>query len=106
MSQKRKTYSAQFKFETVMEALQGQKSKAEICRERDIKESLLYKWKQEFVEQGPRLFEDKRGRQTNDEAKDRRIAELERMVGRLAMEVDILKKAETWLKSNRKPSGR
>jgi transposase-like protein len=43
MSQKRRNYSPQFKFETVMEGLRGEKTVAELCWERDLKESLYYK---------------------------------------------------------------
>lgn len=42
MSRKRRTYSAEFKFETVVEGLRGEKTVAQICRERDITESLYY----------------------------------------------------------------
>jgi transposase-like protein len=34
MSKKRRTFTAQFKFETVMDVLRGEKSVAHICRER------------------------------------------------------------------------
>jgi transposase-like protein len=107
MSRKRRSYSPQFKVEAVMESLLGQKSNAEICRERDIKESLLYKWKQEFLEQAPPLFEDKRGKQVDSQVAEQaaQIADLERMVGRLTMEVDILKKADSWLSQHRRRNG-
>ena len=38
--QKRRTFSAEFKFETVLEALKSEKSAAQICREREINEIL------------------------------------------------------------------
>lgn len=45
MSQKkRRTFSAEFKLDTVMEGIRGKKSIAQICRERGIKDSLYYKW--------------------------------------------------------------
>jgi hypothetical protein len=42
MAQKRRKFTAQFKFETVMEVLRGEKSVAQLCRERDITETLYY----------------------------------------------------------------
>jgi transposase len=106
MSQKRRNYSPQFKFETVMEGLRGEKTVAEICRERDIKESLYYKWRDQFLEDAPSLFADKRRKsEPGGSDAEQRIAELERMVGRLTMENAILKKAESWLSSNRKRNG-
>lgn len=105
MTQKRRTFSAEFKLDTVMEGLRGQKSIAQICREREITEPLYYKWKQRFEERVLEIFEDERQRKpaANDDAQ--RIAELERMVGRLTMEVEILKKAKTWLDTQRARNG-
>lgn len=107
MSRKRRSYSPQLKFEVVMESLLGQKSNADICRERDIKESLLYKWKQEFLEQALQIFEDKRGKQPTSQVSEQagQIADLERMVGRLTMELEILKKADSWLSQQRQRNG-
>lgn len=106
MSEKRRTYSPQFKFETVMEGLHGEKTVAEICRERDIKESLYYKWRDQFLEDAPGLFADKRRKsEPGSSDNEQRVAELEQMVGRLTMENEILKKAENWLSSNRKRNG-
>jgi len=45
MSKKRHNYPPEFKFETVIEGLRGEKSIAQICRERDITDSLYYKWR-------------------------------------------------------------
>ena len=104
MTQKRRKFSAEFKLDTVMEGLRGQKSIAEICRERDITEPLYYQWKQRFEEQALQIFEDQRQRPASDD-KEQRIAELERMVGRLTMENEILKKARTWLDTQRARNG-
>jgi transposase-like protein len=100
----RRTFSAEFKLDTVMEGLRGEKSVATICRERDITEALYYKWKQTFIERAADIFEDRR--QTNGDGKEARIAELERMVGRLTMEVEILKKARSWLDTQSGSNGR
>lgn len=40
---KRREFSAQFKLETVLEGLRGEKSVAQLCRERDITDSLYDK---------------------------------------------------------------
>ena len=104
-STQRRTFSPQFKLETVVEVLRGQKTTAQICRERDITETLLYRWKQTFWEQAATIFESGTGRSQPDAAQAR-IAELERMVGRLTMELDILKKAGTLLTSRSNGNGR
>jgi transposase-like protein len=92
---KRRAFSAEFKLDTVMEGVRGEKSIAQICRERGITDSLYYKWREQFVERAAEVFEDQRGTAQNE--KDERIADLERMVGKLAMENEILKKAKSWL---------
>ena len=104
MAQKRRKFRAEFKLDTVMEGLRGQKSIAQICRERDITEPLYYQWKQRFEDQALQIFADQRQRPASDD-QEQRIAELERMVGRLTMENEILKKARTWLDTQRVRNG-
>jgi len=52
-------------------------------------------WKKEFIERSPMLFENG----TNNDARDEQIAELERMVGRLATELEMRKKVTNFLDS-------
>ncbi len=101
----RRTFTGQFKLETVLDYLRGTKPTAQICRERDITENLLYRWKQQFAERAPHLFDQGPARPDHDAAQER-IAELERMVGRLTMELDILKKAGTLSMSRSTGNGR
>lgn len=103
MARKQRRYTPEFKLDTVLEGIRGEKSIAQLCRDRNIKDSLYYKWRQEFLERAPELFADKR--QTVDAGKDEQIAELERMVGRLTMENEILKKSSAFLTSLRKRNG-
>jgi transposase-like protein len=101
---KRRTFDAQFKFETVIEALRSEKSAAQICREREISENLLSRWKQEFLSKGPEVFEKKS--QRGEQELVERTAELERLVGRQALELEILKKAGALLGSGWNGNGR
>lgn len=101
---KRRGFSAEFKFERVIEALQGEKSSAQICREQEISETLLSRWKQEFLERGAEVFE-RNGDKRRDEA-EQRVADLERMVGKLALENEVLKKASSVLGSDWQRNGR
>lgn len=103
MKQKRRSFSAQFKFETVMEVLRGEKSVAQVCRERDISEALYYKWRDAFFERAPGIFEDQRASVQDSQAN--RVAELERMVGQLTMENAIIKKASGLLDMTRRRNG-
>lgn len=102
MARKRRTFSSEFKVDAVMDLLTGAKTAAEICRERDITDKLLYRWKNEMVERLPGVFE--RGQAESNEA-EQRIVELERMVGRLALENEILKNAASWREARQRRNG-
>jgi len=73
----------------------AKKSIAQICRERGIKDTQYYKWKDIFLERSAEIFAGPSN--TELQKKAERIAELERMVGKLAMENEALKKAKSWL---------
>jgi transposase len=105
MARKQRRFSAQFKFETVMEALRGEKPIAQVCRERQVTDSLVYKWRQEFLEKAPGLFDTKQGTATEQQNQAERIAELERLVGQLTMENAVLKKGSSWLEAARRRNG-
>lgn len=92
---KKRTYTPEFKAQVVLEILSQQKSLAQASREYGIRDTVISRWKQEFADRLPQVFE--RG-QDRDE-RDQRIAELERMVGRLAMELEISKKVSSILNS-------
>ena len=95
MSKQRRVYTAEFKLDTVLEGLRGEKPVAQICRERSIKDTLYYKWREQFQRRASEIFADS-GRPQVDEAKEAQIAELERAVGRLTLENEALKKAQRW----------
>ena len=92
---KRRTFTPKFKAQVVLEVLTGAKSAAEVCREYQLKSQLLSGWKAHFLERAPTIFETEQ-----DQSEERRrIAELERMVGRLTMELEVAKKASNILTS-------
>jgi transposase len=85
----RRQFSAEFKARVVLEVLSGQKRAAEVCREHQLKPDLLSRWKADFVTQAASVFAgDERTQQA-----EQRIAELERLVGRLTLELEVAKKA-------------
>ncbi len=87
----RRQHSSEFKFRAVLASLRGEKTAAQICRENKLNDNLLSRWKQEFLERAPSIWEtDQPAAQA---AEQTRIAEPERLVGRYALENDILKKA-------------
>ena len=96
MSTRRK-HSPEFKAKVVMEILSGEMTTLEASRKYRIKDSLLYRWKSEFWERLPQIYGEKQD--LEGRRKDEKIAELERKVGQLTMDNEILKKASHSLKS-------
>jgi transposase-like protein len=87
MTERRK-YDPEFKTRVVLELISGQKGLMQASREYGIKDTVLSRWKQEFLERASQVFEQPKVK--DDKAE--RIAELERMVGRLTMQLDMAKK--------------
>ena len=67
--------------------ISGEKGLMQASREYGIKDTVLSRWKQEFLERAPQVFEAPK----SDEQAEK-VAELERMVGRLTMQLDMAKK--------------
>ena len=86
---KRRNFSLEFKAEVVLEALSGQSSQAARCRRPNLSEQQLSKWKQQIVENVATLFTstDKHSSEAAEH-----IAQLEHLVGRLTLALDIEKK--------------
>ncbi len=85
----RRTYTPEFKVRVALELISGQKTLIEASREYGIKDSVISRWKTEFLERAPSLFTENT---QNEHAASQRIEELERMVGRLTMELEMAKK--------------
>jgi transposase-like protein len=100
---KRRKFTPEFKAKVVLAILTGNKSTAEVCREYQLREQLIGRWKNEFIENAAMIFENGNLAAAPEQE---RIADLERMVGRLTMENEILKKASLLLKPPTRKSGR
>ncbi len=97
----RRKFTAEFKAQVVLDLMSGAKSAAELCREQQLNPQLLARWKTEFLERAPLLF----GQEAMQSQEQERIAELERVVGRLTMQLEIAKKASALLGSQPNRNG-
>ena len=90
MSETRKyrKFTAQQKTEIVLASLRGPKTMTELCREHDVVDSLLRKWREQFLAAGAERLQGKTERTESDELR-RQIARLERALGRKTMEAEI-----------------
>lgn len=78
----------------ILQSIKGEMSIAQLCREHGIHESLYYKWRDRFLKAG------KEGLARNGKASSEvqqlrsRVKYLEQLLGRLTVEIEILKKNE------------
>jgi len=104
-----------------MQVLQDAGSAPQICRELQIDESLLSEWKEQFTNQASSIFEKEPAADSANERiaelerlvgrlrrelESERIAELERLVGRLMLELEESKKAPAILAASAHMNGR
>lgn len=85
--EKGKRYSAKFKFQLVVEVLQRVGSDAEVARAYGVHPVTLSKWKKEFLEKGAEVF----GGSQEVAEYEKRVSDLERMVGQKEVEIALLK---------------
>ncbi len=81
-----RTFSLEFKRQVVEELLSGDSRPAQLCRRYNISSSVLYHWKKQYSQ----------GRFNNEPTEEaglkEKIEKLERLVGRLTLENEFLKK--------------
>jgi transposase len=84
----RRAFTKEFKLKAVRRLQSGQ-SAGEVARALEVNPTDLHRWRRELDEHGTHAFRGPGVRR----AEESRIAELERKVGRQAMEIDFLKRA-------------
>ena len=93
----RRSFDAEFKVKVVLELLRGERSLSSASVHYRIKDTVLSRWKQEFLSRAPMLFSEA-STGVNAEVED-----LKKVVAEQAIELSILKKA--YGISSRKPGG-
>ena len=91
---KRRRFTPKFRAEVVLEALSGESSQAELCRRYNLSENQVSTWKRQLLENVETFFEST-DKQSSESAE--RIVQLEQLVGRLTLALEIEKKASTLL---------
>ena len=81
-----RSFSLEFKRQVVQELLSGESGPAQLCRRHNIGSSLLYHWKRQYSRG---KFENE---PTDEAALKDRVEKLERLVGKLTLENEFLKK--------------
>lgn len=86
-----RTHSREFKLTVVRQIASGEKRPAQVCREYQLAESVLLRWRREYEQRGEAAFSP--APETERQVLERKLAELERFCGQLALENAVLKKA-------------
>lgn len=80
-------YSPQLKFQIVLELLLGEKTPGQVAKAYGVHPNSASAWKRTFLEKGPEIFA-----QDGTVAEyERRIADLEQLLGRKEVEIALLK---------------
>ena len=99
MSRTRRKFTREFKVAVVREVEAG-KTVAQVSREHQVHPTQIDKWRRDLRRYGERAFAGN-GHAYTDEA---RVAALERKVGQLTMENDLLKKVLSRLEEMKRPA--
>ena len=96
----RRIFTAEFKRETVQRILSGEKTLAEVSRELDISPTVIRHWKRRFESGAATAVRADEDVVPASElrAAQQRIKELERALGKKAMEIEILQAARDEVK--------
>jgi transposase len=85
----RRSFTPQFKAEVVLAVLSGAQSQADVCRRHGLKPELAALWKKTPLDRLPAAVDGPAA----GGAALARVAERERLVGRLTLELEVAKKA-------------
>lgn len=82
-----KSYPPKFKFQIVLELLQGEQSVGQLAKSYNVHPNSILKWKKDLLERGPQIF----ARDNSVAEYEERIAQLEQLLGKKEVELALLK---------------
>jgi transposase-like protein len=94
---RRSRFTPAQKRDAVLAVLTKRKTVSEVCRELQVSETSFNRWREQALEAIDEAMRDKADRGKGDIDLERRLAEAERTIGKLALENELLGKASRWL---------
>lgn len=90
---RRSPFTPAEKRDAVLAVLTKRKTISEVCRDKGISAQTFARWREQALEGMAEALADKADRNSREADLERRLAEAERTVGRLALENELLGKA-------------
>lgn len=97
-----RSFTPALKAQVVLEVLMGVRSESRACQHYQLKPDLISRWKAQFLERAATVF----AQETQNDPALARVAELERLVGRLTLELEVAKKASSILEAHLHKGGK
>ncbi len=83
----RKKHAAKIKFQVVIETLTNEGKLIDVARQYNINPNLITKWRKEFFERGYQIYEQG----TSTQEAERKVDDLQRIIGKKEVEIELLK---------------
>lgn len=90
MSDQRRSFSSQFKFQVALEAASGARTISELASVHQVHPNVIGQWKRQLITEGKGVFDN--GHSKSDAHQETLVADLYEQIGRLKMELEWLKK--------------
>ena len=89
-NKQRKNYDSEFKAKVALEAVKGRLTINELSKEFGVHPNQISKWKKQFLESLPQMFENSKSVQATEN--EELVNQLYQQIGQLKVELDWLKK--------------
>jgi transposase-like protein len=89
----KRSFSREFKLQVVRQLVSGEKRFAQLCREHNLCQTLLRRWRDQYDQRGENAWLDREDGRLVDPEAQTRIAALEAALGRATLENEFLRHA-------------
>jgi transposase-like protein len=89
----KRSFSREFKLQVVRQLVSGEKRFAQLCREHNLCQTLLRRWREQYEQDGENAWLDSTAAGSMERDPELRIAALEAALGRAHLENEFLRHA-------------
>jgi transposase len=101
----KRSFDREFKLQVVRQLLSGERRLAQLCREHQLSETLVRRWKEQYERDGEQAWPETATLLVERDP-EQRIRELEAALGRLHLENELLRRALKQAEKGGSPPGR